>query len=279
MPDQIDRPIFLLGPGRAGSTLLQNILSFHRDIGYFISWSNKYPKWPWLAFGARFRVPAMETKGWLIKGYPGPTEAYRIWTYCFPKFYRAIRSACIDQAGIERLKHLIRVHLRVQGKSRFLAKLTGPPMFTFFRSIFPDALFVWIDRDPRAVCYSYFQKGWIKGPPKLTASLSSDEKLRHVIKTYLEFFEKTRQESIPPYWIRYEDFISSPAQELRKLMDYLQLEADSRLIKYVSEWRILNQTNQRWKQALSTDQQAILNEMLEAPLREKGYWETTPQNC
>ena len=32
---QVDRPIFIMGPHRSGTTLLYNILAAHPDVGYF----------------------------------------------------------------------------------------------------------------------------------------------------------------------------------------------------------------------------------------------------
>ena len=271
MASGIDRPIFILGPGRAGSTLLGRLLTLHRDVGYFVSWSNVFPRHPWLSVTARFRMPDFEMKGKLFKGYPMPAEAYGIWKHYFKDFWKVSRSACTDQESAERLCEVIRIHLRAQGKTRFLAKLTGPPITTFLKSIFPDAIFVWMDRDPRAVCYSYFLKGWIGVSPELKANLSEDERVARAAQRYLEHYHAIVRESTPHYWLRYEDLLADPVKEITALLSYMQLRPDARMIDLVARWPLSSEANAKWKERLTETQQQILHDMLDEPLRERGY--------
>ena len=195
----IDRPIFILGPGRSGTTILNTLLTHHRDVGYVVSWSNKYPQLAFLAVGAYSRSVWYEKKYGLGHYYPGPTEPYSVWKYCFPNFWKVNRAPCADTAGAERLRRIMTVHLKLQRRSRFLTKVTGPPIFQFLVSMFPDARFVWIDRDPRAVCYSYFRRGWIGVPPERRGQLTDDEQLQCAATRYLSFYEQLEREETPNY--------------------------------------------------------------------------------
>lgn len=268
----IDRPIFLLGPGRSGSTLLNNIITHHRQLGYFISWSSKYPRYSFLSFGALLRSSRLEMRNSRIRFYPGPTEPYTLWKYCFPDFWKICREPCLDTEGATKLRRIIESHLRVQGRSRFLAKLTGPPMFSFLESLFSDARFVWVDRDPRAVSFSYFLRREIDLPAGLSEEEKTEQRLRHAAQRYLGLYDLLQMESRTDYrLLRYEDFIAQPVAQMRQLLEYLELPEDKRLLRITAQWPIKRNSNAAWKRILSPAQQELLEGLLERPLQERGY--------
>ncbi len=267
----IDRPVFLLGPGRSGSTLLNSLITFHRDAGYFVSWSSKYPRLSFLAVGAWLRSSRVERKHRRIKFYPAPTEPYSLWYYCFPRFWKICGEPCRDPEGAEKLRRLIATHLKLQRASRFISKLTGPPMFEFLESIFPDARFVWIDRDPRAVSYSYSRHRKLELPPEMPVEERARQKLRQAAQRYLRIHDLLQTKDREYYTLFYEDFIARPVPEMRRLLAYLELPEDRRLLELTAEWPIRRDANRAWRRALSSDQKELLERLLARPLRERGY--------
>lgn len=267
----IDRPIFLLGPGRSGSTLLNNLITFHRDVGYFISWSSKYPRLSFLCLGAWLRSSWLEKKHRRIRYYPAPTEPYSLWTYCFPRFWKICREPCVDESGARRLRRLISTHLKLQHKSRFLAKLTGPPMFRFFESIFPDARFVWIDRDPRAVSYSYYLRRKIDLPPGLSDQEMREERLRRAALRYLQSYELLQTQETDYHTLYYEDLVANPLLEMRRLLRQLSLDEDRDLLRLTAEWPIQKNANQAWQESLDPKERTLLENILARPLRDRRY--------
>jgi hypothetical protein len=266
----IDRPIFLLGPGRSGSTLVNNLVTHHREVSYFVSWSSKYPRLPFLCVGSWLRSARLEKRFSRIRFYPGPTEPYRIWKYCFPDFWRVCREPCRDPRGAERLKRILKVHLLLQHRTRFLAKLTGPPMFTFLESIFPDARFVWIDRDPRAVAYSYSRHKKAVVPPGMTGDDALEEKLRQSAQRYLGIYDRLQTQEAGYHLLLYEDFLRDPAAEMRRLLEALELGEDPRLLRWAGEWP-LRDANRAWREKLAPPHQRLLEGLLEKPLSDRGY--------
>ncbi len=268
---RIDRPIFFLGPGRSGSTLLNNLITHHRDIGYFISWSSKHPSLPYLAVGAWLRSSWLEKQNSRIKYYPAPTEPFLLWKHCFPRFWQICGEPCRDKVGEAKLRRLISTHLKLQRKSRFLGKLTGAPMFEFLQSMFPDAYFVWIDRDPRAVSYSYFLRRRIDLPSEMSDEEKENERLRHAARSYLRLYELLQTKEREYHTLFYEDFIAHPVSQMKTLLSYLDLPKDRRLLDLVAEWPVRKDANRAWQQRLDPGQKELLEGILARPLRERGY--------
>ena len=52
--DPLDRPIFIVGTGRCGSTILYQLLSNHPQLGWISSWVDAFPMLPWLTVLNRF---------------------------------------------------------------------------------------------------------------------------------------------------------------------------------------------------------------------------------
>lgn len=268
----IDRPIFMMGPGRSGSTLIHNLITIHRDLAFFSSWSHKYPAQAWLALGANLRrVRPLEKLAGDKKGFPRPTEAYDIWKYCIPDFWKVNRAPCQDAAAADKLRRYIATTMRVMASPRFIAKTTGPPLFDFLSSIFPDAKFVWIDRDPRAVAYSFYDLGWLGLAPDLKAKMTPEQKLEAAAARYLGFYRAVRESTQPYLWIQYERFVDAPAEQMQKLTDYVELRPDAYLAQYVREAGVRRTSNERWRNQLTDAQQGLLDELLREPLRDQGY--------
>ena len=267
----IDRPIFMLGPGRSGSTLLHTLITHHPQCAYLLSWSSKYPRLSWLSLGARLRSPELERKGKTFRFYPRPTESYSFWTHCFPNFWEINRAPCMENEGKHKLQKLIKTYLKLQGRNRFLAKVTGKAQFQFLSSIFHDARFVWIDRDPRAVAYSFFRKGWIGIPKEQISALPRLEQLAHAAKRYLEIFHHYQKEETPHFFLKYEAFTHNPRGEMSRLLDYLELPQDHRLLDLVEAWPISTKANDQWRKGTTQEERKHLESLLAAPLTERDY--------
>lgn len=271
MYPRIDRPIFFLGPGRAGSTLLHELITHHRDVACFVSWSSRYPRLTFLSIGARLRSPWLEKKASRIKLYPGPTEPYGVWKYCFPDFWRICERPCRDPRGAEKFRRLVRDHLRFQARSRFLAKLTGPPMFAFLESIFPDARFVWLDRDPRAVTYSYSLRRKFREPPGTPEEKVAEVRLCQAAERYLSFYDRLQAYDGDYLTLLYEDLIADPVAEMARLLQYLELAEDRRLLRLAAEWPVRRDANRAWEEKLGPSHRALLTRLLDRPLRDRRY--------
>lgn len=145
----IDRPVFIVGPHRSGTTLFYNMLSGHADIGCMVRFNHRFPATPDLAFVLR---P-------LLGGSTKPHEAQRFWDYLWQGPDDTMTA---DELRPEQKKFYIATIARVlslRGRNRFLAKYPRLSLrIAWLDALFPDAKFLHITRDWRAVVSSTVQR-------------------------------------------------------------------------------------------------------------------------
>jgi hypothetical protein len=158
--------VFLVSAGRSGSSLVQELLARHPDVGFV---SNLEDRLPWLPSGAgrwnnalyRRVPPAMTRKGRLRYA---PSEAWRaLGVQVSPMLVRPVRDLQASDAMpwvTERFRRFFLDRARVQGKPVFIHKFTGWPRTGFVSAVFPDARFIHVVRDGRAVVASDLQTSW-----------------------------------------------------------------------------------------------------------------------
>lgn len=180
--DRLSRPIFFIGMPRSGTTVIFEAFAVHKQLGWVSNYSSRFPRLPILNYVLRLA----ENRIWSFRGskqqygkaslsnriLPKPQEGYPFWeTYCGEKF---LWDFCLEpranQQEAQALRSVLDKTLKYQGRSRLATKLTGPPRISYLRSIFPDAMFVHVVRDGRAVVDSLLrvdfwrEKGGFDGP-------------------------------------------------------------------------------------------------------------------
>jgi omega-hydroxy-beta-dihydromenaquinone-9 sulfotransferase len=151
-------PIFVVGCGRSGTTLVQDLLSHHPDLAWISKYTDRWPMLPQLALLSRVkRLPPLRYRqAYLL---PAPREGYRAWDHCDARDPtdrdRPLTEADAGPVERARIRRLAALHTRYQGATRFLNKNTrNSRRIRYLDAIFPDALFIHVLRDPRAVVAS-----------------------------------------------------------------------------------------------------------------------------
>lgn len=263
----IDRPIFFIGMPRSGTTIIHHALAVHHETGWVSNYSDKFPRsslalgMPRLYSIPGFRnvnigeKPQHQRVSRFNKFLPKPAEAYAAWSrWCGEKFIYSyllgVEATAEEKAAARRG---VGTALRLQGKRRFIAKFTGPLRIGYLRSIFPDAIFLHVVRDGRAVVNSLLNVGfwrdggglerpwWRDGLPegweseweaagRTPATLAAIQ-WRRVIETGLE--EKNALPDGQYHEIRYEDWVRDPEGELGRMLDAAALPSSPKAIEYV----------------------------------------------
>ncbi len=254
-------PIFLVGMGRSGSTILFECLATHPEIGWLAHHANRFPDRRWLYalnrlcdYSLSFRKAierSDQERSLLEKLRLGPAEAYETWaSICGEKIrYDWLLGAHATAAERDAAARLIADVLRWSGKTRFAAKLTGPPRITYLASLVPDAVFVHVVRDGRAVARSLLRVGfwrdtwrmerpaWKNGFPDEYARIareSTNPPLALAALQWRRSIEVAAEESaaLGPgrvHEVRYERFVADPVAAVDSMLESVGLEPSPRI--------------------------------------------------
>jgi hypothetical protein len=287
---EVKNPLFIFGTGRCGSTIFHKVLTHHPHVAWLSSWCLRYPGRPERNRLA-MRIIDMPLPARYVRKVIYPGEFYPFWEYYCKGFSEPCRDLYKEDVT-DRTKAAVR---KVMGKvltpkrNRLLIKITGWPRIGFLKEIFPDAKFVHIYRDGRAVASSLLRVPWWSGwggpanwrwgelTPEQRAKWNKYDK-SFVVLAAIEWeilmaaYEKAKQ-TIPPedlMDIRYEDLCQNPIEMFQMAVEFGALEWSPKFEATVKSFSLRN-ANDKWQRDLNDVQQRILGECLSDTLEEYGY--------
>ncbi len=301
---EVDNAVIFIGMPRSGTTVLFEAFARHRSLGWPSNYTEWFPDKLWMnglrrlldnrfirLRGTKRQVGrSVPLSGYLVR----PQEAYAFWDrYANPDFSRTwMRGRTAAPAERQRLLGAAADIVRWQGRTRFAAKLTGPPRLEYLSSLFgPQATYVHVIRDGRAVVDSLLRVAfwreqggfeapfWRDGPDtagleaivrrgpdpaELTAaqwaqvvSGSRDERARLGIERYVE--------------VRYEDFVDDPHGVLSSLYARCDLDDDADAHKALDRGPALRNMNEKFRARFDDEAVARLEAVMQPVLGELGY--------
>jgi hypothetical protein len=289
MPD-VAQPIFIVGTGRCGSTLFHEMLSFHEHVAWLSPSCQKHPSSPQLN-QRNMRLLDVPFVGRYARKLIYPVEAYAFWEHHCPGFSEPCRDLTEDDLSVRSAKRVRRALSQViaERRPRLLIKITGWPRIGFLQAIYPDAKFIHVYRDGRAVANSllnvFFWSGW-RGPDNWRwGELSPEQKARwhrydrsFAVLAGIEWeilmaAQERAKQDLPPgvlLEIPYEELCRDPMAVFENAIQFCGLDWSPRFQSTVQSAEI-EDTNDKWRQDLSSVQQQQLNDCIQQTLSKYGY--------
>jgi hypothetical protein len=262
---KIDRPIFLLGTPRSGTTMLQDILCSHESVGYVNNTMHRFPtRFCAVEHCRRLLGLDFEAERYLsdsVRVSAGsPSDTVGLWAEWFgvdpySLKYTELGIGDLPAGRVERMKDTIRRAIWCYGEPyrRFFSKLLAVLPYThLIRDLFPDARFIHILRDARFTANSmvkhcrlelehqrtYFNGGkdgvglFVPYPrfPRLTAyveefGLEDYRTTAHLWNDIVAYLDDVKA-TIPHYYeVRFEDLTAAPAERFAEILDFCELPA------------------------------------------------------
>ena len=284
--------VFVLGTGRCGSTLLHELLARHPHTGFV---TNLDDRGLWLSTRQQVRAwrrlpPQITQKG---RTRFAPSEGYRA-------LAREVSPMVVDPAHdliaedispwlINRLRRFVTIRQEKLGFPVFLHKFTGWPRIALLEAAFPDAFYVHVVRDGRAVANSWLQMPWWKGhlgPSQWHfGPLEADDDQRWrdhgatqpglaaIAWDLLTAAHDRAEEELGGRWltVRHEDLVSAPDDEHAKVLHHLGLPADAQFTQALSRQGLTGTRTAAFRRDLSPAQLRTIEALIADRLEHYGY--------
>lgn len=287
--------VFVLGTGRCGSTLVHEVLARHPDVGFV---SNVDDRLAGLDLTGRWnnavyrRIPDRFTRKGRMRF--APSEGYRVLeaqvSPLLPQPFRDLTAADATPWLTKRFRDFFERRRVAQAKPLFLHKFTGWPRSGFVREAFPDARFVHVIRDGRAVANSWLQMPWWLGfggpeqwhwgplPPEYAGVWEASGRSHVVLaglgwNILMDAYSRAKALTPAPVWVdvRYEDVVADPRASIGALLDYMSLEWTADFDAAFDTYTFSSGRSDAFRRDLSGADVAALSGALEPHLRRYSY--------
>jgi hypothetical protein len=297
----------VVGTGRCGSTLVQELLARHPAVGFVSGVDDKLPRLNLTGRlnGRLYRRSAPRPAGMTSLGHSrrliergrlrvAPSEAYRLLDrQVVAGWSRPCRDLLAEDltpfvAG--RLRNFFDTRIARQGCGILLQHVTGWPRTGFLRAAYPELRVVNVVRDGRAVANSWLQMGWWDGwrgpdnwlygplPDDLRADWEESGRSFPVLaalgwRMLMDAFVDARAAHPADQWldVRYEDLVAAPRAEVGRMLDFLGLDWSPEFQRGFDRYRFHTGRGAAYRDELTPAQLGGVERVLEKALAEWGY--------
>jgi len=299
--------VFFVGTGRCGSTPVVEAICRHPEVGFV---SNVDDKLSYLNLSGRWNNalhrrspprdprlrPFRDRRRLFERGRVrlAPSEGWRVldrqispmMSTPFRDLGASDRTPWLDR----RLHEFFERRMAAQRRPVFVHHLTGWPRVGLLHAVFPQARFVHVVRDGRAVANSWLQMGWWRGyqgpsqwhlgPLAEPEAREWEESGRSFValaglgwRILIEALERARAAVPPAQWLetRYEDVIAEPRAQIASVLDFMELdwtaEFENSFTRYPFEARRVD----AFRRDLDPANLALLERTLASTLIAYGY--------
>jgi omega-hydroxy-beta-dihydromenaquinone-9 sulfotransferase len=289
------RFVFVLGTGRCGSTLVEEVLCRHPSVGFVSNLEDRFnlPVTAGRWNGSLYRrLPAAVTQKSRVRY--APSEAYRVLSREVSPLLtsppRDLVAGDVTPWLENRFRAFFTTRAAVQGTDTFLHKFTGWPRSGFIRGVFPSARFIHVVRDGRAVANSWLQMPWWLGyegpdhwqwgplPADLAAEWQDSGESFVVLagllwKMLIDAFDMARKEIPAADWleVRYEDVAANPRSTFAKMLEFCGLPWNAEFERGFERHAFTASRSDAFRRDLGAPDVERLSRILASPLAARRY--------
>jgi sulfotransferase family protein len=289
---KITKPIFIVGTGRCGSTAFHQLLALHPRLMWLSGFADRFPDKPtWNRWAVESVGNPLLRR--VLGGKIKPGENYGFWyrhAFGFAEPGRDLVGSDVT-ARVKKQMHRALEPMLSPSRDRLLIKLTGWSRIGFLDEVFPDAKFVHIVRDGRAVASSllhvnawqwrgwYGPSSWRYGPLPAEDQAIWERYDRSFValaglqwKIHSRAVEAARRRLDPSRFleVKYETLCQAPLETIREVVRFAELPASDGFEEQVKAAPIRDMSG-RWRDDLTSQQQALLTSLLREDLVRYGY--------
>lgn len=278
----IDKPIFIIGSGRSGTTILYELLSLHPEVCWFANYNERMPFFRGLPvfhraldlpfIGDYLKRAIVRQKGVRFKIRPSEGDAI-YHQYCgFEENKKTTEEDLVTEQETK-LKGLMKRYLTITGKPRFLSKqISNNQRIRLIHAMFPDAYYIHIIRDGRAVASSMHHVDWWQdivlwwyGHTPREWEREGREPLElcclHWMRDVREILEQSHLFADRYLELDYEELTSDVHETIRRIVEFTGLSSSPRFMEFLPE--TLPNMDRKWEKQLTEEQKRVVNRATE----------------
>lgn len=264
-------PLFIIGVGRSGTSLLQSMLNAHSEITF-------PPETHFIRFYLSGKQDYKNTKSKIIKDQN------------LLKLGVPLTKVLENSNDLEHFYINLLDHYRLVKKKKYIGD-KDPKNVEYLKTIkrlFPDSIIIHIYRDPRSVIASRIKADWSKDKPFWQQLLAYKAHLSYARKIGTRYFKRYVE-------IKYENLVLNPRIELTKVTNELGLNYETGMLQYYNSskeivreneigWKenlfnpIMQENINKWENELTKNQIRIIENVCTNEMRELGYNKSMKQS-
>jgi hypothetical protein len=277
-----------------------DVMASHEELAWVSNLLNRLPNHPKLSVINRaYDLPVVGQQLYLLKRrnkklFPRPVEPWAFWEAHLSRFRwkrggtiapRRRSENDISPDEVLKIKNAVISICKYHAKKRFISKYTDFPRIKYLSQAFPDAIFIHLVRDGRAVSQSYFERirianfrtwnereWWSRGWPE-----AWQEEWMVKYDSPLSFFAFQWKFFVHEIWedakhlnsnqyleVNYRELVNSPRSTFNSIFEFCELEITPRVNWYIDHTNFQNM-NFKWQERLSAEEKISLEEIISEP--------------
>ncbi len=277
----LEKPIFIVGVGRSGTTLLQSMINAHPEIT--ITPETHFIR----LFIGKPGIEKHIRSGKVVAMMQADPSLNRVE---YARDVLAGHPIKSRQDLITYYKKILQIHAEQKQLNRIGEK--DPKVIEYLRTlkeIFPDAKVIHVMRDPRDVSLSRTKADWSSNRPFITQPLTHQLQITLGRRIGPELFGDNY------YEIRYEHLVSDTQAELKKICSFIEVPFNPEMMNYAQKanevvkgkelaWKenvfkpVMRDNVNKWKKALSKRQVIAIETICKEAFNALGYERSIPSH-